>query len=536
MKLSLSVVREWLLFALGLGAGALTAHGQTLVDLRTQSKSVDFSAATATKPFQTGTALPASCGTGELFFLLGATAGKNTYGCTATNTWTLQSGGSGLPDGTSHANQVIGSDGTNSAWQTFGGDVTGGPLTMRVGGLQGRTLAATTPADGQVIRWSASANSWLPGQIAASPNYAATFTSMATVMIPGSQHNLGTANLLVNCYDTSTPAVLLQPAGVTVDPTTFNVTITFSTAKSGRCVVNGSGGSGLAPSAGGDLSGLLSAATVAGIQNRPVAATVPTDGQVLTYSLAAGQWQAQTPAAGSGGGGGQFNALTVSYGNASTLNVGTGCSTSAPCNVRFGNTVYSVVTSSTVTWQSGLGTAYLYMTSAGILTVGSNMVVTCSSGCTVIPNVAAFPPNVIPLYTWTTIPTGWNAAGGADMRSPLSTKIVAPGVGLVVIDSGLQSTIAVDAAAVPAYLTNSGSLTFTSTPAASCTGELTISVVGANPGDSVAPGWPPTLPANIMGMMRVNANDTVGVKLCNPTGAAIAVPADVFRATIVRSL
>jgi hypothetical protein len=68
---------------------------QTQVDLWAQSKSVDFSAAVSTKPVTTGTVLPAICGIGQMFFLSNAPAGQNVYGCTATNTWTVQSGGSG---------------------------------------------------------------------------------------------------------------------------------------------------------------------------------------------------------------------------------------------------------------------------------------------------------------------------------------------------------------------------------------------------------------------------------------------------------
>jgi len=62
---------------------------QTLVDLRTQTKSIDFSSATSTKPFQTGAALPVTCSTGATFFNTAAPAGHNLYGCTAANTWTL---------------------------------------------------------------------------------------------------------------------------------------------------------------------------------------------------------------------------------------------------------------------------------------------------------------------------------------------------------------------------------------------------------------------------------------------------------------
>src|SRR5277367_2926537 len=74
---------------------AVVAAGQTLVDLKTQSKSVDFSQTNFTKPFQTGSTLPSLCSVGQMFFSTSATAGQNIYGCVSTNIWALQAGGSG---------------------------------------------------------------------------------------------------------------------------------------------------------------------------------------------------------------------------------------------------------------------------------------------------------------------------------------------------------------------------------------------------------------------------------------------------------
>lgn len=74
------------------------AKAQTQVDLRSQSKSVDFSNAPTTKPVRTGTSLPSSCGVGALFFRTDATPGGNLYGCTSTNTWSsLGAGGGSAP-------------------------------------------------------------------------------------------------------------------------------------------------------------------------------------------------------------------------------------------------------------------------------------------------------------------------------------------------------------------------------------------------------------------------------------------------------
>src|SRR5438132_12299383 len=97
---------------------------QTQVDLRTQSKSVDFSAATATKPFKSGTVLPATCAVGEMFYKSDAPSGSNLYGCTALNSWTLQ-GGTALPVATGNVGKILSSDGSNYIFGALGGDVTG---------------------------------------------------------------------------------------------------------------------------------------------------------------------------------------------------------------------------------------------------------------------------------------------------------------------------------------------------------------------------------------------------------------------------
>jgi hypothetical protein len=78
---------------LAVGVGAV--YGQTQVDLKTQSKTVDFTQAPETRPIKTGIALPALCSVGDLYFLTIAVPGANVYGCVAVNTWSLQSGAGG---------------------------------------------------------------------------------------------------------------------------------------------------------------------------------------------------------------------------------------------------------------------------------------------------------------------------------------------------------------------------------------------------------------------------------------------------------
>jgi hypothetical protein len=231
-----------LLWALFSGAGG---YAQTVVDLRTQSKSVDFSGAASTRPAKTGTSLPASCSVGEVYFKTDAAAGLNWYGCTATNVWTLQSGGGG---GSSTASQL--------------GD--------------------------------------------------------------------------------------------------FRVERTSSTV----------------------------------------------------------------------------------------LTMGASCSATTPCNVRYGTQVYSVLQGGTVTISTGTGTARFYLTRNGVVTVGHDLGVSCSTGCVASSGVSSFPTDSVPLWTWTATNGTWDTAGGSDQRAVYSGKVVTAGVGLLSVDNGSQTTLSVDSAAV----------------------------------------------------------------------------------------
>ena len=71
------------------------SFGQTQIDLRTQGRNIDFSAATSTKPVKTNTGLPATCTVGDLYFRSDAAAGNNLVGCTSLNTWVLLGDGIG---------------------------------------------------------------------------------------------------------------------------------------------------------------------------------------------------------------------------------------------------------------------------------------------------------------------------------------------------------------------------------------------------------------------------------------------------------
>jgi len=94
--------------------------------------------------------------------------------------------------------------------------------------------------------------------------------------------------------------------------------------------------------------------------------------------------------------------------------------------------------------------------------------------------------------------------------------------------------LSVDKTSVPTYLAATASLSFGSIAQASCA-QLSFVLAGANPGDSIAPGWPGTIEAGLAGSMFVSASNTVAVRLCNLSGSALTPAAQTFRASVIRS-
>ena len=320
--------------------------------------------------------------------------------------------------------------------------------------------------------------------LATATNYVATFTGLSSVLVPGSSHKLGTANLVVDCYDSSSPAQRVEPDKVLVDPLTFNVTVSFIGVQTGKCVVTGqssTGGSGAGAGMSsqlGDLSLVMTAPTV--------------------------------------------------------LTAGLNCSPAAPCNTRMGSTVTSVTGSVTLSLSAGTGTAYLYMDSSGLLTVGHNLTLACSAGCTAVSGIAGFPIGSLPLYSWTATNGVWDANGGSDRRAFLSTKNISAGVGMMTLDVGTQTVVAVDSATVPTYLSSTAVLDFASLLPSTC-GELTFGLPGAAAGDSIAAGWPGGMEAGLIGTMRVSAAGIVAVRVCNLSASTLDAAAAIYRATVVRN-
>jgi hypothetical protein len=174
--------RKWA--ALGCGVLSLTftyrLTGQTLVNLGTQGRNIDFSNATETRPTKVGTTLPSTCLTGDLFFNTSGTAGQNLFGCASPNTWALiGQNSSGLAD--PGANGIVKRTATNTT------TAVAAPTGALVGTIDTQTLTNKS-IDASEINSGTLSGARLPaltGDVTTSPGTTATTLSVVNYT-PGS--------------------------------------------------------------------------------------------------------------------------------------------------------------------------------------------------------------------------------------------------------------------------------------------------------------------------------------------------------------
>jgi hypothetical protein len=225
----------------------------TTLNLGTQGRNADFSNLSFTRPVTVGTSLPATCQVGQLFFNSVAAAGSNLYGCTATNTWTLQSGG--------------GSTGPSTG--TGGGTTTGtgtALFTPSSVSFSAQTVGTTTPS--QAIVFSNSGT----GSIAIS----AITLSGANSLDFWTSNNCGSS---LGVGASCTIAVSLTPSVVGAE--TATLTIADNTSNSPQTVSLSGTGTAVASTSGATITP-ASPSTTAGT---PLTLTAS---KAVTWSLAAG--------------------------------------------------------------------------------------------------------------------------------------------------------------------------------------------------------------------------------------------------------
>jgi len=169
-----------------LTAGWSSVLAQTKTDLKTQSKSIDFTGASLTKPARSAATLPGTCSAGELFYL----SSGPLYSCTSTNNW------------------------------------------VKMGTVSGSTNpgdCARFDANGNVVDGGAACGG--------GPNFQQAFAAATSVTLA---HNLNSTGIVFACFDNSTPPLWILPKSVALTNAN-NLTINFASAQSGSCVVNANG-------------------------------------------------------------------------------------------------------------------------------------------------------------------------------------------------------------------------------------------------------------------------------------------------------
>ncbi|HLM99084.1 MAG TPA: hypothetical protein VK335_07370 [Bryobacteraceae bacterium] len=243
-----------------LAAGWSCALAQTKVDLRTQSKSIDFTGASLTKPARSAASLPGACSAGELFYL----SSGPLYSCSSTNNWVRM----GTVTGNTNSGDCARFD-ANGNVVDGGAACGGGPnfqqafasatsvtLTHNLNStgivfacfdnstpplwILPRSVALTNPNTLTVNFASAQSGSCVVNANGAgsTPNFQQAFTSATTVTLA---HNLNSTSIVFTCFDTSTPPLWILPKSAALTNAN-SLTVNFASAQSGSCAVNATGG------------------------------------------------------------------------------------------------------------------------------------------------------------------------------------------------------------------------------------------------------------------------------------------------------
>lgn len=465
----------WAAMLLMLGVPA-ALQAQSTIHLPSQGRQADFSGYPLTKPVRVVTTLPGSCASGEAV-AISSGAGAGVYFCTAAGTWTPAPAHThGLGD----LSGVTGKQGTGSLLQAFGGGTTNAGDCVQF------------DAAGSIVSTNAPCGAGLS-------NYSTAFTGLTSVNL---DHNLGTMNVLVGCYDGGEQTV--QPNSLSVI-TANRVTVSFISPQTGRCVVNASGGAG-----GGGV------ATVFGRGGTVTAQT----GDYLFSQLGGTLRATQIAGADVQGNGAKLQAFgggTVSANDCVKFDAsGNVISAGAPCSSG-GGLVSSVFgRTGTVSAQSGDYVFGQIGGRAGLGQGGTNQAIWTAGRCVQV------------------------SADGMQLESA-SAACGSGGGGGQVAGAGLLgdgssgNPFRVNPATVPTFLTAAASLSYATFADAGNCEEQNMPLPGAATGDAVSIGLPNSLPTGvILGAGYVAAADSVAIRLCR-IGGTSTISSVTFRATVIKN-
>lgn len=199
----------------------------TTLNLGTQGRNADFSNLPFTRPVAVGTSLPATCQVGQLFFNSAAAAGANLYGCTAPNTWTLQSGGGssgtgGSPTPTGSGTAAFSPSSLNFSAQTVGTTTPSQAIVFSNTGTGPITISSVTLGGANSLDFWTSNNCGTTLSVGASCTIAVSLTPS----VAGAE----TATLTVSDNTSNSPHTLALTGTGTAAASSSGTTVTPSTA------------------------------------------------------------------------------------------------------------------------------------------------------------------------------------------------------------------------------------------------------------------------------------------------------------------
>jgi len=179
----------------------------------------------------------------------GCTPNPSLHFCTATDTWSIFGGGAAGATGPTGPTGATGSAGATGATGPSGADGATGPTGATGSGATGATgptgpsgSAGATGPTGATGSGATGPTGPTGAQGPAGATYSAGFTSQTSITVTGATHNLGTCDIGIVIYDTSSPTQQILPDTVTCDTSSKDVVITFTASQSGRYTLLGGGG------------------------------------------------------------------------------------------------------------------------------------------------------------------------------------------------------------------------------------------------------------------------------------------------------
>jgi len=383
------VLQNKLTFAALAAAGVAAVFGQTQVDLKMQAKTIDFTLAAETRPVKTGSLLPASCVTGDMYFLTTAPAGANLYACVSVNTWALQSGAGGGGSltvdsnstlvGTRPVNNYIAGPGMQSVLSDTGTQINiqfnpdTSILLSRAQEQAGSDLSMScTSGSSSVYACSPNGNALAAytdqQQFAWKPDVSCAATPTINVSGLGGEPLYRSDGSAIQAGDCTAG----QQVTIWLDATANILATTTGTASSGSTALTVASATGIAAGQWVYGAGLAAGTTVSNISGTNVTLSAATMNALssTSVSFAGGAFKLSNPVAGPV----NLGSATAVAGVLPTANGGTGVNNGSSTLTLSGNLTTAGAYASTFTMTGT--TAVTFPASGTLMTTGTNVGIT----------------------------------------------------------------------------------------------------------------------------------------------------------------